>query len=197
MRTAARSTASSTSGARRRSPRISRRASPSASRGVVLLTHSETSTGVVSDVRGLAAAAKDAGAISVVDAVSSLGAVPLETDEWGVDVVVSGSQKALMTPPGLAIVSVSEAGVGRARVVAAFLLRLGADAQGAGRSSTRRSRPPCRSCVGLDVALGLLLEEGPRGSVRAPRSPRPRLPRGNQGDGARALLAGRRQRRRS
>ena len=44
----------------------------------------------------------------VVDAVSSLGAVPLETDAWGIDVVVSGSQKALMAPPGLAIVSVPE-----------------------------------------------------------------------------------------
>ena len=50
---------------------------------VVLLTHSETSTGVVSDVRSLVAAAREGGALSVVDAVSSLGAVPLETDEWG------------------------------------------------------------------------------------------------------------------
>src|SRR4029079_1894969 len=59
-------------------------------------------------VRALNAAAKDAGALAVVDAISSLGAVPLETDEWGVDVVVSGSQKALMSPPGLALVSVSQ-----------------------------------------------------------------------------------------
>jgi aspartate aminotransferase-like enzyme len=69
---------------------------------VVLLTHSETSTGVVADVQALAAVAKEAGAVVAVDAVSSLGAVPLETDAWGVDVLVSGSQKALMTPPGLA-----------------------------------------------------------------------------------------------
>src|SRR5215210_7712768 len=74
---------------------------------VVFLTHSETSTGVVADVQGVAAAARDAGALVVVDAVSSLGAVPLETDAWGLDAVVSGSQKALMTPPGLATVSVS------------------------------------------------------------------------------------------
>ena len=64
---------------------------------------SETSTGVVADIQALAAVAKDAGALVVVDAVSSLGAVPLETDAWGIDVVVSGSQKALMTPPGLAL----------------------------------------------------------------------------------------------
>ena len=73
----------------------------------VWLVHSETSTGVVADVRALAAAAKDAGSIVVVDAVSSLGAVPCETDAWGLDVVVSGSQKALMSPPGLGLVAVS------------------------------------------------------------------------------------------
>src|SRR5262245_1822549 len=75
----------------------------------VFLTHCETSTGVVSDVQALAAAIRPSGAHVVVDAVSSLGAVPLETDAWGIDVVASGSQKALMTPPGLAMVAVSGA----------------------------------------------------------------------------------------
>jgi hypothetical protein len=64
---------------------------------VAFVVHSETSTGVVSDVQALAQAARDAGALVVVDAVSSLGAVPLETDNWGLDVVIAGSQKALMT----------------------------------------------------------------------------------------------------
>jgi aspartate aminotransferase-like enzyme len=67
---------------------------------------SETSTGTVNDVEGFARATGDV--ISIVDAVSGLGACPLRTDEWGVDVVVAGSQKALMTPPGLGFVSVSE-----------------------------------------------------------------------------------------
>jgi len=62
----------------------------------VWFVQSETSTGVVADVRALAAVAKESGALVVVDAVSSLGAVPCETDAWGLDVVVSGSQKALM-----------------------------------------------------------------------------------------------------
>src|SRR5262245_41418086 len=75
----------------------------------VLVTQSETSTGVVCDVREFATAAKEAGALIAVDAISSLGAVPCETDEWGLDSVVSGSQKALMAPPGLATVSVSDA----------------------------------------------------------------------------------------
>src|SRR5215210_7271127 len=66
---------------------------------VVYLVHSETSTGVVADVQALAATAKEAGALVVVDAVSSLGAIPLEPDAWGIDVLVSGSQKALMCPP--------------------------------------------------------------------------------------------------
>src|ERR671919_102167 len=73
----------------------------------LLVVHSETSTGVVADVQSLTAAAHDGGALSVVDAISSLGAVPLETDAWGIDVVVSGSQKALMTPPGLSLTTVS------------------------------------------------------------------------------------------
>ena len=72
----------------------------------VFCQQSDTSTGVVSDVRALKEAVGEA--LLVVDAVSSLGAVPLETDEWGIDVVVSGSQKALMTPPGLATASVPE-----------------------------------------------------------------------------------------
>ncbi len=67
---------------------------------------SETSTGTVNDIEGFARATE--GVVSIVDAVSGLGACPLRTDEWGVDVVVAGSQKALMTPPGLGFVSVSE-----------------------------------------------------------------------------------------
>src|SRR5438045_4997933 len=75
----------------------------------VYLVHSETSTGVVADVQSLAAAAKEAGALVVVDAISSLGLVPCETDAWGLDVVVAGSQKALMCPPGLGPAAVSHA----------------------------------------------------------------------------------------
>src|SRR6185312_10612508 len=76
--------------------------------GTVFLVHSETSTGVVCDLEPLLAVCRDEGALSIVDAVSSLGAVPLETDAWGADVVITSSQKALMTPPGLAFASVSD-----------------------------------------------------------------------------------------
>jgi serine---pyruvate transaminase len=71
-------------------------------------TQSETSTGVLNDVQALTDVAHAHGAVIGVDAVSGLGVVDLPTDEWGVDVVVSGSQKALMCPPGLAFASVSD-----------------------------------------------------------------------------------------
>jgi aspartate aminotransferase-like enzyme len=75
---------------------------------VVYATLSETSTGVVHDVRALAEAARAHGAMLVVDAISGVGATELRQDEWGIDVVVAGSQKALMSPPGLGFVSASQ-----------------------------------------------------------------------------------------
>ena len=76
----------------------------------VLFTHNETSTGITNPIETLAAAAKSAApdALILVDAISGLGAVPFETDAWGLDVVVSGSQKAWMVAPGLTFVSVSK-----------------------------------------------------------------------------------------
>ncbi|HWO69577.1 MAG TPA: alanine--glyoxylate aminotransferase family protein [Actinomycetota bacterium] len=75
----------------------------------VLVQHSETSTGVVHDVEAVARVAKAAGALVVVDAVSSLGAIPFDCDGWGIDVAVGGSQKALSASPGIAFVTVSPA----------------------------------------------------------------------------------------
>ncbi len=75
----------------------------------VLIQQSETSTGVIHDVETVARVAKAAGALMVVDCVSSLGAVPFEADAWGIDVAVAGSQKALSATPGLAFVAISPA----------------------------------------------------------------------------------------
>ncbi len=75
---------------------------------VVFTTHCETSTGALTDIEAIAKVVAKTNAVIVVDAVSSLGAEPLETDAWGIDVVVTGSQKALMLPPGMAFVSISE-----------------------------------------------------------------------------------------
>ncbi|MEM2915714.1 MAG: alanine--glyoxylate aminotransferase family protein, partial [Candidatus Bathyarchaeia archaeon] len=74
----------------------------------VFITHAETSTGVVNEVKKVASITRNTDALLVVDAVSGLGACELRMDEWGVDVVVSGSQKALMAPPGLAFAALSE-----------------------------------------------------------------------------------------
>ena len=76
----------------------------------VLLTHNETSTGVMNPIRDLAVAIRDAAqdALILVDTVSSLGAVPFDMDGWGIDVVVTGSQKAWMAAPGLAMVAASK-----------------------------------------------------------------------------------------
>jgi len=76
---------------------------------LVFTTLNETATGNLNDVQSLAKVAHAAGALIVVDAVSGLGAAPCETDGWGLDVVVSGSQKGFMIPPGLSFTSVNPA----------------------------------------------------------------------------------------
>jgi len=125
----------------------------------VFVVHSETSTGVVADVRALAASAKEAGALVVVDAVSSLGAVPCETDAWDLDVVVSGSQKALMSPPGLGFAAVSEAALAATGSAPRFYF----DCERTRKAQEKLDAPvtlPVSLVAGLDVALGLLLDEG-------------------------------------
>jgi aspartate aminotransferase-like enzyme len=126
---------------------------------VVFLTHSETSTGVVADIRALAAVAKENGSLVVVDGVSSLGAVPLETDEWNLDVVLSGSQKALMTPPGVAFASVSEAAYAARSSSPRFYFDW--ERVRAAQAKLDAVYTPAVSVItALDVALGILLDEG-------------------------------------
>lgn len=74
----------------------------------VFMTHNETSTGVTNDIQALAAACGNHPALKIVDAVSSLAAIELKMDEWKLDAVFSGAQKALMLPPGLGFLAVSE-----------------------------------------------------------------------------------------
>lgn len=74
----------------------------------VFVTHNETSTGVTNDLPKLRNALGDHPALFIVDSVSGLGAMELETDAWNLDVVIAGSQKSFMVPPGLSFVSVSE-----------------------------------------------------------------------------------------
>ena len=124
---------------------------------ILFCTQSETSTGVVADVQAIKAAAGEA--TVVVDAVSSLGAVPLETDAWGIDVVVSGSQKALMCPPGLAMASVAPPLWERLPASRSFYFDWRRTKQ-AQEAFDAAFTPAVSLIRGLNVAMGMLLDAG-------------------------------------
>ena len=127
----------------------------------VFLTHSDTSTGVVSDLRSIAERLNGTEAIVVVDAISSLAAVPLETDAWGLDVVITSSHKALMCPPGLAFASVSERAFEAARTAASPRYYFDWERTRAAQEKGENPFSPAISLyIGLDVALGMILDEG-------------------------------------
>jgi serine---pyruvate transaminase len=128
---------------------------------VVYLTHSETSTGVVADVQSIAERIAGSGALIAVDAISSLAAVPLETDAWGLDVVLTSSHKALMSPPGLAFAAVSPAALETSPAATAPRFYLDWERMRTAQEKGENPFSPAISLVvGLDVALGMLLEEG-------------------------------------
>ena len=112
--------------------------------GAVFTTHSESSTGVVNDVRALAAVAHDHGAVICVDAISGLGAVELPQDEWGVDVVVAGLAEGADVPAGARLRLGERAGdVARRRASRpALLLRLAADRLRAGGGAAEQPLHP-------------------------------------------------------
>jgi serine---pyruvate transaminase len=130
---------------------------------VVFTTFSETSTGVVNDIRELTEVAHRHGALIAVDAVSGLGAVPLPQDEWGVDVVVAGSQKALMAPPGLAFASANDAALRRAAANPGrrFYFDWARTVSGQRQDTPDSPFTPAVGLVmALDVALGMIEAEG-------------------------------------
>jgi aspartate aminotransferase-like enzyme len=128
---------------------------------VAFATLSETSTGIVHDVQAIAEVARRHDVILAVDAVSGLGATELRQDEWGIDVVLAGSQKALMCPPGLAFASVSARALeyAESRSGGRYYFDWGRTA-----SSQRKGASPFTPAVslffGLDIALGLIEAEG-------------------------------------
>src|SRR5262249_46687524 len=73
----------------------------------VLVTHNQTRTGLTNDLAAIAEVVRGSGALLLVDGISSVGSIEIKTDAWGCDVVLSGSQKGWMVPPGLAMVSVN------------------------------------------------------------------------------------------
>jgi serine---pyruvate transaminase len=142
---------------------LDRRLTESEGVEVVFTTFSETSTGVVNDIRELTAVCHRHGALIVVDAVSGLGAVSLPQDSWGVDVVVAGSQKALMAPPGLGFASANEAALQRASASPGRRYYFDWERTLDGQRKDPPDSPftPAVSTVlGLDVALEMIAREG-------------------------------------
>ena len=127
----------------------------------VFLTHNETSTGVTNPLPELAQIARDHGALTVVDAVSSVGGLPLETDAWGLDFVLSGSQKAWMCPPGLLIVAVGARAwdAHRNARFPRFFWDLSAARESAASGMTPTT-PPLSLLYAYQAALRMIDEEG-------------------------------------
>ena len=151
---------------------------------LVFTTFSETSTGVLNDIQALTQVAHEHDALIVVDAISGLGAVPLPQDEWDVDVVVAGSQKALMCPPGLGFASPNERALARAaeRRWPALLLRLEPHREGPAQGPA--GQPVHAGRVALHGARRRARADrggGARQRLRAPPPARPRRARGGQG----------------
>lgn len=127
----------------------------------VLCQHSETSTGVLHDVKGYAEVTRKSPAILVVDAVSSLGVVDLPMDAWGVDVMVAGSQKGLMLPPGLAFCTVSERAwpLTKTATLPKYYFDLAAEMRVVQKNQANFT-PAVSLVVGLRQALAMLEAEG-------------------------------------
>ena len=128
----------------------------------VLVTHNDTSTAVTNPLAALCAAIRaESDALILADAVSSLGSIELQADAWGVDVVATASQKGFMTPPGLAMLSLSDK-AWRANQ-RATMPRFYLDARKAKEFAEKGETPwtPALSIFyGLDVALEMLRQEG-------------------------------------
>ncbi len=136
---------------------------------ILAFVHAETSTGVLSDAKGLAQIAHDHGALVIVDAVTSLGGVPIRVDEWSLDAVYSGSQKCLSCFPGLSPVTFGEAALerikNRKKKVQSWFLDLNlvmgywsGEGKSAGRSYHHTA--PVNSLYALHESLVMLHEEG-------------------------------------
>ncbi len=128
---------------------------------VVLSTYSETSTGVLHDIKAIAGVVRKIPTLLVVDAITSLGVMDVPMDDWGLDVVVAGSQKALMLPPGLAMVGVSRkawAAVERSRLPK-YYFDFAAERKHLLKNQSRFT-PAISLVVGLRETLRMIRSEG-------------------------------------
>ncbi len=128
----------------------------------VILTHSETSTGVINDLETISGYVRAHGtAITIADCVTSLGATDVPMDAWGVDVVASGSQKGYMLPPGLSFVAMGERAwqAYERSDLPKFYLDLGPYRKTAAKNSNPFT-PAVNLYLGLEVALEMMQQEG-------------------------------------
>ena len=127
----------------------------------VTITHNETSTGVINDLKQLVLAIREHGALSIVDAVTSFAVVPISFSDWGIDVLVSGSQKALMLPPGLACIFMSQKAwkAYERSTLPKFYLNLG-QYRTALENETTPYTPNVSMIVALKTSLDQILLEG-------------------------------------
>ncbi len=128
----------------------------------VYLTQSETSTGAATDVRGLARVIRESSsALVCVDAITGIGAHELRFDEWGIDACVTGSQKGLMIPPGLAFVALSSRAIARMKksTLPRFYFDFGRGLDAFERNDTPWT-PAASLIIGADRALAMIRAEG-------------------------------------
>ena len=131
---------------------------------VVAFVHAETSTGVCQPVENIAAAARDAGALTVLDCVTSFAGIPLSLDAWGIDAAYSATQKCLSCPPGLSPVSFSERAVElirtRSAPVQSWYLDLNLLADYLGKDRVYHHTAPISAIFGLAEGLRRVDAEG-------------------------------------
>ncbi|NRA01469.1 MAG: alanine--glyoxylate aminotransferase family protein [Myxococcales bacterium] len=131
---------------------------------LVALVHAETSTGVAQPVRAAARAAREIGALTVLDCVTSLSGMPVEIEAWDVDAAYSGTQKCLSCPPGLSPITLGEraqARIERRRTpVQSWYLDLGLIGRYFGSERVYHHTAPVHAVYGLHEALRRVLEEG-------------------------------------
>lgn len=128
----------------------------------VFMTYNETSTGILNPVAELAKVVNDTtDALVIVDGVSALGGAPAEMDNWGVDILVTGSQKAMMLPPGLSFISLSERAwqAVEANHIQAYYLNLQSYRSWAQKGMTPNT-PTVTLIYGLQAVCDLIDEEG-------------------------------------
>jgi len=127
----------------------------------VLLIHNESSTGVVNDIEKFGEALKDRETLLVVDSVSGAGGINVEMDNWNLDVVITASQKALMSPAGLSFVALSDQAWDRAEDVnnPRYLFRFVKDRHYANRDLTVHT-PATHTMLAVNEAIEMIKEEG-------------------------------------